>query len=57
MFEYLIKTSVINLKEFTVESVLVGNQIFLLDHKITVYFQWIQTIERDFVERRHIQWF
>ena len=38
MFDYLTKTSIINLKEFTVDSIdNIGNQNFPLDHKSTVY--------------------
>ena len=40
MFDYLTKTLIINLKQFTmnvVQIVLVENQIFLFNHKNTVY--------------------
>ena len=40
MFDYWTKTSIINLKHFTVDIasiVLAGNRIFPLDHKNTVY--------------------
>ena len=37
MFDYFTRISIINWKEFTVDSILVHNRILPLDHKNTVY--------------------
>ena len=61
-FDYLTKTSIINLKEVIVESInYLGWELNLSIRPLRFFlntfkkFQWTQTSERDLVERRHIQ--